>query len=129
MARISEALKQTLAYVGIRGNYPKGIRVDTRIAAYDYVVFNAEIVGGRFYELTDEAKALVHDHPFSVAHRFLTARGLRPVVYPSCKTLHYIEYTNSEGTKALLFRGGSVSIRPPFEYQNYTAEQVKDGAP
>lgn len=129
MARMSPALKQALAYVGIRGHYPKGIHVNTRLAAYDYVANADYDRTRRFYDLTAEAEALVRDHPFSIGHRFLTARGFKPVVYPRFPSLHWIDYRHDNGDEAHLFRGGSVQILPDGSYQGrqmFTHQQVKE---
>lgn len=127
---MTKALRQALAYLGVRGIHAKGIHVDTRLAAHDYVEFiNPVGTDGRYYRLTAEGEELVKDEPFTRAHRYLTKRGFRPVVWPDARTLHCIEYINNDtGDKALAYRSGSISILPGGRWMNATQARAEEVA-
>jgi len=127
---MTKALRQALAYLGVRGRHAKGVHVATRLAAHDYVEFiNPVGTDGRYYRLNAAGEDLVKDEPFTRAHRYLTKRGFRPIVWPNALTLHYIEYINNDtGDKALSYRSGSISILPEGKWMNATQVRAEEVA-
>lgn len=70
---LTPSARQALAYLAIHGHFPKGIHVETRLAAYDHVEDADYETTGRFYTVPDAT--VYAETPLWKAHRALLAAG------------------------------------------------------
>lgn len=121
---LSNSVKTALVYTYITGNFPKNIHLDTWSRLYDLCDGIVERV------LKPEALEYIKDHPFKVAHDYLTGLGFYVKPNHFRGTSHYVNYIHPENEdEASAYRSGGVTIRPfvdkpPYLSKNISHEQI-----